>query len=207
MSTQRYLPYSGLRTKTLTLPITEEWDGAVRLDVIGRNQETEDTDPLDATPTQLSDPWLGGASKMIMRDGAQVYDVTECQLKFDFPQMDARIYPIGGGGMVRSIPITMMDVTATLKVSYESAALITAAKAQTNIELGVRITDDSTVPQTLDIRCAEGTLSPNVEATIQDGDLILDYTWTAYYEASDWGTMIQAILDCGLATGSLDGPA
>ncbi len=193
----RHLVYSGCRIAGLSMDLGSMWDGIIGVDIAGRNQEDDASAPLDASPTQLLAPWLAGPDMMVLKAGQQVFQVDSLSLKID-RGVDPKLYPAGGGGVVRSLPVGICKVTGNVSVYYEDAAWVSAARANSKFDLGVRIIDTESQPNTLDLRLPELTLTP-VEAHVADEDQVTQFELNGYYETNSFGTMIRAILDNGVA--------
>jgi len=197
-SINRHVVYSGCRVGSLRLSVGSMWDGILTVGIVGRNQEGDASSPLDATPTELLAPWLAGPDLIVLKGGQQTYQVQSLDLTID-RGVDPRLYPAGGGGVVRSLPVGVLRVTGRIAVTYEDATWIQAARADQDFDLSLRLVDTASPANALDLRMMEVRLTP-AEPGISDEDKVVEFDLEAHYESSPLQTMLRVALDNGVSS-------
>lgn len=179
IATPRYVPMFGCRATELGIPLAGEWDGAVDVTMLGRQEGTVSGSSQDASPTIYTDEWLGGPTHIIAIEGTESYEIETANIRLTLPSEARRI----SRRILRNLRYGNIALTADLDVAGIAATIQGYAKNNTAVDLMVEIDDESPTVGTLFMWSPEGIFPPD-EATISGDDDTMHSGWqyTCHYD-------------------------
>ena len=176
LDTAVYEQFYGCKIASAGFSFGEDGELVANLQVVGADYSPESS-PFDASAAEVDFERIYNSQAAFTEGGSAYALARKVSLDIDFG-LDLDQYCIGGGGVRRSIPEGLVQISGEIETVFENAALLT--KAENDTESSLAITCTGSAASIFELELQEVKYARKSPPVDRPAGLIVTHTFEAY---------------------------